>query len=103
MNYAEHYKNELFNDVLPFWEQNSLDTQNGGYYTCLDQLGKVYDTDKFVWLQGRQVWLFSMLYNQVEHRDSWLQMARLGAEFLKAHAMDAKGNFYFSLTQSGKP
>ncbi|WP_373516873.1 AGE family epimerase/isomerase [Pricia sp.] len=103
LKHAESYKNALLNDVLPFWEHNSPDSQYGGYYTCLDQNGKVYDTDKFVWLQGRQVWLFSMLYNQVEPRDSWLQMAKSGAGFLKKYGMDAEGNFYFSLTQQGKP
>jgi len=31
----------------------SIDKTNGGFYTCLDEQGKVYDTDKFMWLQGR--------------------------------------------------
>jgi N-acylglucosamine 2-epimerase len=58
---AELYKNALLNDVLPFWEKHSIDWEQGGYLTCLDREGKVYDTDKFVWLQNRQVWTFSML------------------------------------------
>lgn len=103
MKYANTYKKALLNDVLPFWEHHSLDKSHGGYFTCLDQLGNVYDTDKFVWLQARQVWTFSMLYNKVEKRESWLQMANSGAEFLKNHGMDSEGNFYFSLTQEGKP
>ncbi|MDT7829891.1 AGE family epimerase/isomerase [Pricia sp. S334] len=102
MIYSEHFKKALFDDVIPFWERNSPDSRYGGYFTCLDRSGKVYDTDKFVWLQGRQVWLFSMLYNQVEQRDSWLQMAKSGAEFLRKYGMDAEGNFYFSLTRDGK-
>jgi N-acylglucosamine 2-epimerase len=65
---AELYKNTLLNDVLPFWEKHSLDWQYGGYFTCLDREGKVYDTDKFIWLQNRQVWTFSMLCNQLEKR-----------------------------------
>ncbi len=103
MKYAKIYRDTLLNDVLPFWERNSLDTVQGGYFTCLDRIGKVYDTDKFVWLQGRQVWTFSMLYNQLEQRESWLQIAKSGADFLKNQAMDPKGNFYFSLTKEGKP
>ena len=103
MKYAELYKNTLLNDVLPFWEKNSLDATNGGYFTCLDQQGKVYDTDKFVWLQARQVWTFSMLYNQVAQKDSWLRMAKSGADFLKKNGHDSEGNFYFSLTEEGKP
>ncbi len=103
MEYAELYKNTLLNDILLFWEKNSLDKENGGYFTCLDRTGKVYDTDKFVWLQARQVWTFSMLYNQVEKRESWLQIATSGADFLKNHGRDSEGNFYFSLTREGKP
>ncbi len=73
--YAELYKNALLNDVLPFWEKYSLDWQQGGYFTCLDREGKIYDTDKFIWLQNRQVWTFSMLYNQLEKRENWLKIA----------------------------
>ena len=40
------------------------------YFTCLDRQGNVFDTDKFIWLQGREVWMFSMLYNKVEKRQS---------------------------------
>lgn len=65
---AELYKNALLNDVLSFWEKHSLDDQQGGYFTCLDRQGNVYDTDKFIWLQNRQLWTFSMLYNQLENR-----------------------------------
>lgn len=103
MKYAELYKNALLNNVLPFWKKNSLDANNGGYFTCLDQQGNVYDTDKFIWLQARQVWTFSMLYNQVEQKDSWLQMGQSGADFLKKHGSDSNGNYYFSLTKEGKP
>lgn len=103
MRLAKLYINSLLDDVLPFWERHSPDIENGGYFTCLDQEGRVYDTDKFVWLQGRQVWTFSSMYNQVEQRASWLEVAKNGAEFLKQHAMDAEGNFYFSLNQEGQP
>jgi N-acylglucosamine 2-epimerase len=36
-----------------FWLKNGMDTVNGGVYTCLDRKGKVYSTDKSVWMQGR--------------------------------------------------
>lgn len=103
MNYSNLYKNTLLKDVIPFWEKNSMDSINGGYFTCLGRQGYIYDTDKFVWLQARQVWIFSTLYNQVEQRDSWLQAAELGATFLKKNGSDSHGNFYFSLTREGKP
>ncbi len=100
---AGQYRDELLNNILPFWIENSQDREFGGYFTCLDREGKVYDTDKFIWLQGRQVWLFSMMYNRVEKRKEWLDCAIQGAEFLKRYGHDGNLNWYFSLTREGKP
>jgi N-acylglucosamine 2-epimerase len=100
---AELYKNALLNDVLPFWEKYSIDWPQGGYFTCLDREGNVYDTDKFIWLQNRQVWTFSMLYNRLEKRENWLKIANNGASFLAQRGRDADGNWYFALTREGLP
>ena len=102
-NYAELYKGELLENVIPFWERHSIDTEHGGYFTCLDRQGKVYDTDKFVWLQARQVWTFSMLYNRHEKKAQWLDIATCGANFLSRHGMDEAGNWYFALNCQGEP
>lgn len=100
---AKLYKDTLLKDVLPFWERHSPDWEQGGYFTCLDRGGQVYDTDKFIWLQNRQVWTFSMLYNQLEQRETWLQIAAHGAQFLVEHGRDSEGNWYFALDRSGQP
>lgn len=100
---AEQYKNELLNSVLPFWLEKSQDTEFGGFFTCLDREGNVFDTDKFIWMQGREVWMFSMLYNKVEKRKEWLNAAVQGGEFLKKYGHDGNYNWYFSLTREGKP
>ncbi len=97
------YKNELLENVLPFWLEKSQDKEFGGYFTCLDRQGNVFDTDKFIWLQGRQVWLFAMLYNNVEKRQEWLDTAIQGAEFLKKYGHDGDLNWYFSLSRDGTP
>jgi N-acylglucosamine 2-epimerase len=103
IHYAEMYREELINNILPFWLRNSKDNLNGGYFTCLDREGNVYDTDKFIWLQGRQVWCFSYMYENVSPDPEWLKMALHGADFLKKYGRDAEGNWYFSLTADGKP
>ena len=102
-NLSLQYKNELLNNVIPFWIDQSQDKEYGGYFTCLDRQGNVFDTDKFIWLQGRQVWMFSMLYNNVEQRSEWLECAIQGGEFLKKHGHDGDLNWYFSLTREGEP
>jgi N-acylglucosamine 2-epimerase len=96
------YSSALTEDIIPFWERHSIDP-HGGYFSCLDRKGEVYDTDKFVWLQARQAWTFSMLYNRLEQRPRWLEIARHGIEFLRAHGMDGNGMWYFSLTRDGDP
>lgn len=100
---AKQYKGELFDKVLPFWLNNSLDKEYGGYFTCLERDGSVFDTDKFMWLQGREVWMFSMLYNKVEKRQEWLDAAILGAEFMKKYGHDGNLDWYFSVTREGDP
>jgi N-acylglucosamine 2-epimerase len=100
---SELYKQELLRNIVPFWLTKSQDTQYGGYFTCLTKEGNVFDTDKFVWLQGRQVWMFSYLYTKVEKRPEWLECAVQGGEFLKKYGHDGHYNWYFSLNREGKP
>lgn len=100
---SDRYRNELLDNVLPFWLENSQDREYGGYFSCLNRDGSVYDTDKFIWLQGREVWMFAMLYNNVEKNRQWLDCAVQGAEFLKKYGHDENWDFYFSLDRKGNP
>lgn len=100
---AQQYKSELLDRVMPFWMNKSIDTEFGGYFTCLERDGEVFDTDKFIWLQGREVWMLATLYNKVEKRQEWLDAAIQGAEFLKQHGHDGRLNWYFALDREGHP
>ncbi len=100
--YEKQYYDALRNDVMPFWQKYSIDRAEGGYFSCLDRDGTVYDTDKFIWLQARQIWTFSMLFNRLEQRQQWLDIARHGVDFLIKHGRDADGNWYFALDQQGR-
>jgi N-acylglucosamine 2-epimerase len=102
-SFAEIYQQELTGNILPFWLSHSKDEKNGGFFTCLDRKGNVYDTDKFMWLQGRQVWCFSYMYKNIAPQPEWLDMALHGARFMQKHGRDVKGNWYFSLTADGRP
>jgi N-acylglucosamine 2-epimerase len=101
-NMSSHYREALLDNVIPFWQNHSPDYEYGGYFTCLDRAGNVFDENKFIWPQARQVWMFSTLYNRLEKRREWLDIASLGAEFLAKHGMDEQGNWYFSLDRQGK-
>ncbi|MGB6032020.1 MAG: AGE family epimerase/isomerase, partial [Bacteroidota bacterium] len=99
----EQYRTALLSDVIPFWERHSPDEESGGYFSCLGRDGTVYDTDKFVWLQARQAWMFAALYNRVEKSERWLEFSRHGIDFLRTHGTDSDGNWYFALTREGDP
>ncbi|MEM1115242.1 MAG: AGE family epimerase/isomerase [Bacteroidota bacterium] len=99
----QRYETELFERVLPFWERHSPDRVHGGTFNNLDRDGAVYDETKHVWLMGRQAWMFSRLYRTVEPRPEWLDLARLGVEFLRAHAVRDDGMVYFHLARDGRP
>lgn len=93
---------ELWHSVLPFWLRHSLDRECGGYFNQLDRDGRRYGDDKHVWLQGRQVWMLSKLFLD-RGEPQLLDAARLGAEFLAAHAVGPDGRAYFQLARDGAP
>jgi N-acylglucosamine 2-epimerase len=97
------YRDALRGDVLPFWERHSPDPVHGGFFTCLDRDGAVYDTTKFLWLQWRAVWMFATLHARVEPRPAWLALAEQGFDFLERHGRDGRGRAYFALSRRGVP
>jgi len=97
------YREVLLNDIVPFWTKHSVDWVNGGYYSYLDRDGTILNTDKSVWILGRQCWLYSRLYNTVEKRSEWLDIAKNGYDFLNKYCFDSDGRMFFQVTQDGKP
>jgi N-acylglucosamine 2-epimerase len=100
---AHTYRTALLGDVIPFWLRHGLDREHGGYLTALDRDGSVIDTDKSVWFQGRGAWTFATLFNTVERNPEWLDAARSGIEFIRAHAAGPDGKLYFTVTRDGRP
>lgn len=99
----EIYEKELFENVLPFWEKYSIDEEFGGYIHYLGTKGDVLCDDKNLWVQGRQCWLYSRLYNTVRKDEKWLKLAKLGYDFFRAYGFDDRGKMYFTVTRDGKP
>ena len=97
------YSDGLLNDTLPFWIKNSVDREFGGFTFMLDRDGSLMDTDKGVWQQGRFTWLLATLYNKLEARQEWLDLARHGIDFMEKHAFDTDGRMFFHLDQKGNP
>ncbi len=101
--YRGRYEEELFERVVPFWVQHAPDVEHGGSFSCLDRDGAVYDTTKYSWMLGRQVWMLSTLYRTAEPKAEWLALAQSGLAFLREHALRPDGRVFFSLTADGRP
>ncbi|KAM8793690.1 N-acylglucosamine 2-epimerase [Eudromia elegans] len=93
--------------TVAFWLRHSHDPQHGGFFSCLSRDGSVYDDTKYVWLQGRQVWVYSRLYRKTPRfrRPEILEAARAGGEFLLRCAPLRAGapRAAFALSRAGRP
>ena len=97
-------KEELDRSVN-FWLKNAMDKVNGGVYTCLDRTGKIYSTDKSVWMQGRCGWIFAYLCHVYGAKKEWLEASKSCLDFMEKYCInkDAGRRMYFTVTADGKP
>ena len=88
-----------------FWLKNGIDRTHGGVYTCLDRGGKIFSTDKSVWMQGRCGWIFSYLCHVYGVKEEWLAASKSCLDFLEDHCVNhaAGGRLYFTVTEDGQP
>ena len=77
-------KKELESSVN-FWLEKGMDKEHGGIYTCIDRFGKIYSTDKSVWMQGRCAWTYSYLCNMYGKKDEWMKAAKSCLDFMEEH------------------
>ena len=101
--WSQKYRDDLVNDIMPFWLKNGLDRVNGGVYTCVDRDGSLIDTTKSVWFQGRFAFVCSFAYNTIENNPEWLAAAKSTIDFIEAHCFDTDGRMYFEVMADGTP
>ena len=102
-DWAETYRRDLTDNIMPFWLNHGLDRENGGVYTCLDREGQLMDTTKSVWFQGRFGFIAAFAYNNIEQRPEWLEASRSCIDFITRHCCDPDGRMYFEVTVDGRP
>ena len=97
-------RNEL-EKCTEFWLKNGIDSEYGGVYTCLDREGKIFSTDKSVWMQGRCAYIFASLCNTYGIKEEWLTASKSCLDFLENHCINhgAGDRLYFTVTGEGLP
>lgn len=97
------YRSELLERTVPFWTKYAIDWKNGGISTCISDEGKIISADKYLWSQLRAIWTFSALYNKIEQKQEWLDIAKHIFSFVSKYGRDEKGQWLFSVDKDGKP
>lgn len=101
------YRDGLLKDTLPFWLRHAVDQEHGGFMFAVDRDGTRLDTDKGMWQHGRFTWLLATLDRELhgtEHwQPAWLETAKHGIDFMRAHGFDDDGRMFFQVTRDGKP
>lgn len=101
---ARRCRQLLESSVIDFYLPACIDKEHGGYLEALRD-GKFSPIgEKFLTLQGRQLWFFSTLAREGIKRDAALAAARNGYAFLQHHFLDPEHGGYFSkVTDAGAP
>lgn len=98
----QRYHDELFGNLLPFWDKHGIDHQYGGVMHALDYDGTVVDSNKLSWFQGRAIWIYSFLYNRFEQNPAYLEIARKTKDFLLMNAPQPDGWWAEEFSRDGK-
>lgn len=95
---TEHLEQEL----IPFWEQRTVDKECGGYFTNFDANGILQeDKTKYIVTQTRMLWGFSKLYRTYQ-KPEYLAIAKQGFVFLTTYFWDKEyGGWYWKTSQKG--
>lgn len=102
---TQKWVKEELDRSLSFWLKNGMDKEHGGVYTCLDRTGKIYSTDKSVWMQGRCGWIFAYLCHVYGAKQEWLDASKSCLDFMEKYCInkEAGRRMYFTVTADGKP
>jgi N-acylglucosamine 2-epimerase len=97
------YKKTLIDDIVPFWMKHGIDHDYGGIFNCIKDDGTIINTDKYLWSQGRALWTFSALYNRIEKKTEWLEIAKNLKNFLlNSNGRDKEGAWAYALSREGE-
>lgn len=97
------YRADLFEDFLPFMEKHVIDREHGGFMCNTDHLGRRENDNKSSWFEGRGIWVYAFLYNNLAREDRYLDVALRSSEFiLKSRPVGDDGLWPKGLSRDGR-
>lgn len=100
----QQVKEELTQNILPFWMEKMIDDEHGGFYGQITGDGQLIpEADKGGILNARILWSFSSAYLQ-EKNPVYLEAANRAKAYILNHFFDASfGGTYWTISFTGKP
>ena len=104
LTFKKEMQDVLTGNILPFWINNMVDRENGGFYGRIDGHGNLHaEAEKGGILNVRILWTFSAAY-RVLGKPEYLEMATRAKDYIIAHFIDHEyGGTYWSLDYKGNP
>ena len=97
-------QDELVNDILPFWMNKMVDSENGGFYGRITGREKLMpEAEKGAILNARILWTFSAAYRLLK-KPEYLETATRAKRYIIDHFYDKEyGGVYWSVDYKGEP
>lgn len=100
--HRDELERRLFDEYLPFWNNGGYDKRYGGFICNLNTDGIPVDDEKFIWYQGRAIWVYSFLYNNFGQHPEFLEVARSTRDFMIKHMYPGDGKWAELVLRNGK-
>lgn len=95
------YQQRLFDQYLPFWLKGGYDQEHGGFMCELNDDGSVFNDEKYIWYQGRALWVYAFLYNHFGKDRDWLDIAAKTRDFMVKHMYAGQGRWVEKVARDG--
>lgn len=100
VKYKEQYHHTLVDEVIPYWLKYAID-ESGAINNCLNEDGSIISKERYIWSQGRALWTFSALYNRIEKKKEYLDVATGLFNYLLNTGRDDNGRWLYRFDQQG--
>lgn len=98
------YHKDLFEDFLPFMDRYVIDHQVGGFLCNTGPDGINGNMEKMSWFEGRGIWVYAFLYNNLAREEHYLEAAQNSLHFvLKSKPSNPDALWSKFLTREGAP
>ena len=98
--YKEQYYHTLVDEIIPYWLKHAID-ESGAVNNCLNEDGSVISKERYIWSQGRALWTFSALYNRIEKKAEYLNVATGLFNYLLKTGRDENGKWLYRFDEHG--